>query len=197
MAKKGQQPLKILVFDTCHSIPDVCESLTNDGFCDVAYDTIRWYVDNCYQQADAERTWTSDVPGTRCASAFKTDAGKLDYRKWLLAAISLRSDDEWYCYSVANLGASLNDTFDMRGSLALLKFLIDNPRCASLRSHFGAEYSSIRYHQILLWQDTAQDNNMKYFDSTLPSLHIMGLDTLLKIAEALDCELSVELIPRA
>jgi hypothetical protein len=81
------------------------------------------------------------------------------------------------------LTASYNfENTDIPAALAIEKFLVDNPRCQAYRNQFAFEYANGRKNQIAVWGDTAKNNNMKYFDSTLPSFHMLGLDTLLNFA---------------
>jgi hypothetical protein len=140
---------------------------------------------HCYPNDDPERTLGSDLGGSVGATtALKTEAGRLAYRNWILdTVIGLRTDDGWFCYSVAALGPAYNHYHNNDpASLAIAKFLIDNPRCASYRNEFSLDYSQGRSNQIATWEDTAKNNDIKYFDSTLPSLHDLGLDTLLNWA---------------
>lgn len=172
------------VHDSCWGLNDDCEYYTSNGKFDSAYSIIRYYIVHCYGQANAERTF-ADLGGCAGgATPFKTVAGRLQYSNWMLdTVLKLRSDDAWFCNGVNMLTPAYNNYgSDIRAYLAIEKFLVDNPRCSSYASKFGYNYDFERNQQIHVWQDTAKNDSMKYFDSSLPSLHELGLDSLLSRA---------------
>ncbi|MEO6940895.1 MAG: T9SS type A sorting domain-containing protein [Candidatus Kapaibacterium sp.] len=182
---KNGKALQSQSFDTCSNAAALCEQWSSNGNYDAAFDTIRWAIIHCYPRADPAQTLGSELAG--CAGRAKllsSEAGRFQYRNWLLdTVLSLRSDDGWFCFAVGDLTATYYyQGIGMPAALAILKFLIDNPRCAGYRNEFASRYSHGRQSQIVIWQDTAKNADLKYFDSTLPSLHMLGLDTLLHYA---------------
>ena len=174
----------VLPFDTCHNMLTLCEQWTSGGYYDKAYDTIRFYITHCYMNAIPGSTFSALGGCAGGATALSTATGRIGYKVWLLdTVLHLRNDNPWFCLAVRALATAYdNDGSNDPAALAIYKFIIDNPRCASSRSYFGDDYAHIRQQQIHLWQDTAKNNDLKNFDSTLPSMHDLGLDTLLSMA---------------
>jgi len=70
----------------------------------------------------------------------------------------------------------------LASDLAILNYLINNPLCENQRLNYSQEYDDDRHLQRSLW---ASNNPGVPFDSTLPSLHDLGLDSVLKYAALL------------
>jgi hypothetical protein len=114
--------------------------------------------------------------------------GRLDERSFLIDALKLRNDDAWFCNDVFAIAGTFesptsngqNSAGDIPAQLAVIKYLIDNPRCAANIDNFAEEYDAERAGQKQLWNDTA---NVYYknevFDSTLPTMQDLGLDSVL------------------
>ncbi len=69
---------------------------------------------------------------------------------------------------------------DYRADRAIYKFLMDNPRCAFNITNDSIEYVDLLESQWNYWSDTSHRGEV--FDSTIPTLHDLGLDTLLSFA---------------
>jgi hypothetical protein len=181
---KSNRPEQVLGYDTCLQALSLGEQWSSFSENDLAYDTIRWYIMHCYLTADPGRTFNALQGCAGSASPLATAYGRSQYVNWLMdTVIKLRSDDGWFCCCVEALTPGYDHyASNMPAELAILKFIIDNPRCAGMRKGLGFAYASERQAQISLWGDTAKNNNMKNFDSSLPSMHDLGLDSLLNTA---------------
>jgi hypothetical protein len=177
ISKGGAQPTAEGDLDTCSNAMGLARSWGTDGFYDKAYDTMRYYILHCYPQADPYRTFNT-FGGTTFNKNI-TKEGRQEMRNLLFQALHLRNDDPWFCLDVEFIGG----TFEMdseSATLTVLKFLLENPRCSAFHDRFGAEYSHSRFVQFDSWRSSAPPNAT--FDSTLPTMHDLGLDSLLQFA---------------
>ena len=180
---KGKMPLSLLSIDT-----DSCANAFGNVFLweqngynvDSSFITMEWYIRHCYPNANAAQTWgalndawgdTLNYPGMR-DSIFN----------FVLYGLGLRSDDEWFCFGVPLLGVKFigqTNEPDQRADRAIFLFLMNNPRCADWRRSDSIQEADLLTSQWDLWSDTSHRGEV--FDSTVPTLQQLGLDTLLKI----------------
>jgi hypothetical protein len=147
----------------------------------LAYDTMRYYITHCYLYANPIDAFGQlglplDSEGSMQAA--------LNLRGFLIDALKLRSDDAWFCRDVfCSIGTYRDPSLalDRRDQLSILKFLIDNPRCGASFNEFSRDYSDIRASDYQNWQDTANGYPWIHetYDTTLPSMHELGLDSVL------------------
>ena len=154
------------------------ENTINPG---AAYDTMKWYITHCYQIANAGETWGNF--GDSFDSVGQSPAGRDSIFNFVLYGLGLRSDDEWFCDGVPLLGVKYDGSgsdINYRDNRAILNFLMDNPRCAFNYRNDSIGYAGLLRGQWNLWADTSQPGEV--FDSSLPTLQQLGLDTLLHFA---------------
>ncbi|HEY3875903.1 MAG TPA: T9SS type A sorting domain-containing protein [Candidatus Kapabacteria bacterium] len=147
---------------------------------DSAYDTMQWYIKHCYKTANASSTWGAYQ--NSWSAVLYYPGGRDSIFNFVLFALGLRNDDEWFCLGVPLLQVKFvtsNGAMDFRACRAIDRFLMDNPRCGWNYDADSTDYSNLLRAQYNLWSDTA---NSGTFDSTIPTLHDIGLDTLLKFA---------------
>ena len=157
-----------------------------------AFDTMQWYIRHCYPKANPSQTWGAYqnswdsnlyVPGVR-DSIFD----------FVLFGLGLRNDDQWFCLGVPLLEVKYYYTpggLDYRACRTIMRFLMDNPRCKWNYDADSTEYAGLLESQWNTWSDSARGYGVK-FDSTIPSLHDIGLDTLLKFAAGSDVHYDLE-----
>ena len=162
--------------DTCAYAGAIGQSYVADQKWKPAFDTMHWYLSHCYSRAGYDAAWQlfGSAEGSLTLRMSKDSLQLL--KTWLLSERNLNPADGWYCDCIAAFQGVYQS--DDRASLAIFKFMIDNPRCAG-NPEWGMAYENIRRGQISVWADTAKNNDMKYFDSSLPSMHELGLDSLL------------------
>ena len=110
-----------------------------------------------------------------------TQTGRDSIFNFVLYGLGLRNDDGWFCLGVPLLQVKfvqLNHP-DYRACRAIDRFLMDNPRCKWNYVADSTDYSNLLRAQWNYWSDTAWSGT---FDSTLPTLHEIGLDTLLALS---------------
>lgn len=145
-----------------------------------AFDTMQWYIRHCYPNANADQTW----------SAYNGSWGDtLNYLgmrdsifNFILYGLGLRNDDVWFCAGVPLLQVKYvgaNGTPNFAACRAIDLFLMNNPRCAWNYISDSTDYANLLNYQWNYWADTSRPGSV--FDSTVPSLQSLGLDTLLKI----------------
>lgn len=184
MEVKHEQPLSIkpLDLDSCHiALNYAIFQGRNFGNMRLAYDTMQWYIRHCYKTADPSYAW-GGYKGT-WDQVVNTPAGRDSIFDFILYGLGLRSDDGWFCLGVPLLQVGLgqpNGIPDYRASRALDRFLMDNPRCRWNYDADSTDYSMLLRAQWNYWSDTSHAPEL--FDSTIPTLHEIGLDTLLAIS---------------
>jgi hypothetical protein len=185
--KKGMKPQSSL--DTTVDPRDSCSRAISAGVfwegdmshTEPAYDTMYWYLQHCYDRPDYDAAWAAFTSAAGPVTAHWPQDSLLQLRAWIMSERHLNPANGWYCDCIDALGGTYRD---LRADLAILKFLIDNPRCAG-NPNYGLDYSTLRRLQKGVWADTVQPNpNVAVFDSSLPSFHDIGLDSLLADAAA-------------
>ncbi|MGI0133823.1 MAG: hypothetical protein ACREBW_02545, partial [Candidatus Micrarchaeaceae archaeon] len=182
-SKGSHQPLSTSSSDTasdslCFAKIQVCIEWVDDlqtNF-DVAYDTLRKYLTHCPDAPNALHGLSTLEALDGVATQTKSEAGRLDLRNWLMAERHASSWEGWYCTCVAGIGGTFDDT---RASLALLKFLMNDSKCIAFDTPYWHSYQTLRGYQFSIWRDTAKNDSIQYFDTTLPNFDMLGLDSLL------------------
>jgi hypothetical protein len=153
-----------------------------DGRDQEAYDTLRKFVESCPWHPYAPNAFgTMDGPASHLAS--KDPAIWNQYREWLESVLYLNTiNPQYFCACVESISGTMysdaDTTFILRlegtnRSLAIIKWLLDNTDCDTAMNRM--DYDQSRASQIATWKlDTS-----KPLDTTLPSMHDLGLDTLL------------------
>ncbi|HET6402060.1 MAG TPA: T9SS type A sorting domain-containing protein, partial [Candidatus Kapabacteria bacterium] len=160
----------------------------NDGNYTESYDTLKYFMEHCdtdhwalYGFGDME----TDVqeyglgPRPQCW---------IEFKNWLISVLPLRQDPAWFCADVQALVGSLGtdpegDTAwadinaGTNAQLAVIRWLLQNPLCAT--SGDSEAYDGSRGGQWNAWVASVDTNKVK-LDTTLPSLHDLGLDSVLK-----------------
>jgi hypothetical protein len=162
----------------CAQLPDIAQFLIGEDRDTEAYDTSRYYINRCYQTADAYFGF-SNVAVSGAKATISSDSARKEMRKWLLSVLPLRIDADWFCNCVRAIEGSFEHG-DEKGPLAIIAYLLKNPHCASLHTNLQRDYDSRRNFEFELWQDTAKDRS--HYDTTLMSMHDLGFDSVLKYA---------------
>ena len=177
----GQRARAQVVTDSCaNAFNSVYLWEQNNENYGPAYDTMQWYIRHCYPDANAGQTWGAynDSWGT----VVQTQVGRDSIFSFVLYALGLRSDDVWFCNGVPSLEVkytSPSGAPDYRAYRALYQYLKENPRCAWNYQSDSVMYQGLLNAQWNEWADTSRPGSV--FDSSLPTLQSLGLDTLLKI----------------
>ena len=180
-ASKGpKQPLSIMSdADSCVAKIALCDAWINQTYTnyDEAYDTLRKYLALC-PDGDNANMGLSDLDEIfGGVTQTKTPAGLLDARNWLMVERHASTRwPGWYCECVYLVSKTYND---IPANLAIIKFLLSDSQCSYFDKAWAHEYEMGRAYQIGVWKDTAKNDSMQYFDSTLPPLDVLGLDSLL------------------
>ncbi len=179
--RKGDRLQSLQVSDSsCKQALGTAFSLISDGLYDESFDSICYYLSNCYAQADPATAF-----GVFRGSAGDTDEniqGKATIKNFLLSILPLRTDDDWFCQCVWCFGAYFaHDTNADREGMSLDKWLIDNPRCSMIHNAAILDYNQGRKDDSSLWADTTHWPDTVY-DTTLLTMQQMGLDSVLIIS---------------
>ncbi|GEM_PF-6795533 len=147
-----------------------------------SFDTMRWYLTHCYDRPDPARAFGDFNQSFGTSTRMNTLEQRVAIRQWLISIRFLSNVEDWYCRCIAAVAGTYNN--DLRASRAILLFLINNPRCSQSSAEFMFDYNSATQSQKATWADTVNDPNHAVWDSTVPSLHDLGLDSLLMDASA-------------
>ncbi len=170
--------------DTCSvTFPIFVAELNSDGQDREGYDTMRyWYIPHCYMIANPQAT-AGALNGTATPSVLTTIDSVLDYRNFIIHCLTLRNDNDWFCSFVANLVGTFRDSNiyngNYRDARGIIQYLMNNPRCDSSYSQDSIVNQQLLVTQYDIWQDTAHGKAV--FDSTVPTMQQLGLDTVLII----------------
>jgi hypothetical protein len=184
---KVVKPMSVLSdTDTCSvTFPTYVSELDQDFMFRQGYDTMRyWYIPHCYPIANPQATAGALEGSVQIGQDITTVDSMLNYRSFVLHCLSLRKDDAWFCAFVADLAGTYTDSNsvynpDYRAQRAIALYLMNNPRCSAGYSGDSTVYYQLFWGQYKIWQDTAGKNTK--FDSTIPTMHQLGLDTVLII----------------
>jgi hypothetical protein len=184
--QKGVKSMAIATdTDTCSTgFPDyVAENNSNFQYRQ-DYDTMRyWYIPHCYPIALAPET-AGALGGSANPTVLTTIDSVLNYRNFIIHCLTLRNDDEWFCAFVGDLAGTYRDSNniyngDYRAGRAIFQYLADNPRCAYVQAGDQFEYNQLTQTEYQIWMDTSHDG--ENYDTTLPTMQDLGLDTVLII----------------
>jgi hypothetical protein len=180
--KKNPQPQSIpLSVDSCgNAFGAVFLWEQNNENYGLAYDTMQWYIRHCYQNANAAQTWSAYNDSWYIVPT--AAAGRDSIFNFVLYALGLRSDNVWFCEGVPDLAVKYvtpNGATDYPSTRAIYKYLMENPRCAWNYQGDSAMYVELTMAQWNIWSDSSRSPEV--FDSTIPTLQQLGLDTLLVI----------------
>jgi hypothetical protein len=177
-SKKGSKSLGVQdENNSCESKIDLCAAWVHeDNNFDEAFDTLEKYLVVCPDSTFALSGLNDLGECIGVATQTKTPAGLLDLRNYLMSIRNISNLSGWYCTCVGYIGSTFND---IPSGLAVLKFLESDPVCSGYDSLYASQYSLGRSEQIMSWMDTAKNDSIQYFDTTLPTIDMLGLDSLL------------------
>jgi hypothetical protein len=168
----------------CQHLINAVDSYSSNFLWQKCYDTAKHFIETCpkfyqswrafnYMNEATQGLWLNDT-----ASYYK-------YQQWLKSVLYLNTTDpEYFCVCVEAIAGTFKYAGDTakqafsrsenRG-LAVIKWLLEHTSCdtASLRRI----YKSTRDDQLQTWHD----DTTQTLDTTLPSIHDLGLDSLLNL----------------
>ncbi len=142
-------------------------------------DTLEYYIEHCANDTGSFRALQcirTAVTNNLADDSLKT----YRLREWLKSVLYLNKwDPNYCCQCLWTIGECYGST---NPSLTVLKYLIDDPKCMSFRKNNIDEYNSGRSWQWQNYLSSGFDTSVVHLDTTLPSLHQLGLDSLLNLA---------------
>ncbi len=169
--------------DECTRLKEKTGGLLTDRYFHTAYDTGRVYMEHC---ALLNGTWGEFTKLDYANQERDTNVLRyLDYREWLKAVLYINTiDSDWYCADAEAITTTFKyfpkTGWDMNGELAVVQYILNSKKCPHALNDFTEIYNNLRAGQHQRWIDTSRgDTNLNKLDTTLPSLHSIGLDILL------------------
>jgi hypothetical protein len=167
----------------CVRLERVTRAYLTDNY-PVAYDTGRYYLEHC---SSLNAVWHEFTDMDFANQYRNTNALRyLDYREWLKSVLYLNTvDSNWYCADAFSIITSFRafippNGYDANATLAVVTYLLSSGKCPLWINDLTEDYVKIRAYQRQHWIDTSlTDSNRYKLDTTLPSLHSLGLDILL------------------
>jgi hypothetical protein len=151
-----------------------------------AYDTLRSFVERCPLNPYAPSAFGDMSGAVQNGGDGPFSSCWLDFRTWLLSALPWNTSSvQYFCADVETIGGTFGspsdttwdrENYSTNSSLAVLQWLIQNPLCNNPDDQ--EEYVNTRGSQAQTWLDNYP--NLNGLDTTLPSMHDLGLDSVLK-----------------
>ncbi len=185
VADKGgaPHPLSLADSSTCANLWKTWWEYDEQNQWQAIYDTGKYFVEHCYNDAYHCNLVFDDMQGAVQVLANQDTSLYVEYRQWLESVLYLNTTDPGYfCGCVLQIAGTYNsfsDTSetlywkDENRGLAIGKWLMDHNLCDS--DGIFQNYNATRLSQH---EDWLNDTTVPY-DTTLPSMHDLGLDTLL------------------
>jgi hypothetical protein len=177
--------IKSLAIDSVSTCGDLYEKgyeYTKNQLFQKSYDTLKKFIESCPLWPNsclAFNSMTAAVQGLQKDTSIWSR-----YRNWLESVLYLnRIDPEYFCICVENIGGTLwtKDTTEQQvwqgtnRQLAVVKWLLDHTTCDT--GMLRRDYTQARKGQYETWLN---DTTIK-LDTTLPSMHDLGLDSILNL----------------
>ncbi len=141
-------------------------------------DTLEYYIQHCANDTGSFHAFWDLYVAAKNASSDST--GMLKLREFLKAVLYLNKwDQNYFCECVWTIAQTYNTTNE---GLAVMRYLIQSNRCSGNRDEYIGYYNDARGLQAENYLNSGLDTSKVHLDTTLPSLHALGLDSLLNLA---------------
>jgi hypothetical protein len=150
-----------------------------DGEYALAADTLKYYIEHCYNDPSSGQAFPNIVSYT------KGDSAMVAVREWLKKVLYLNPDTFYYCQDAASMIATIEDYgsgprgFDIAGWIVIEKYLAESGKCPYLQAAFEHGLPELYHMWYRRWVDTVKDSLATPFDTTLPTLQQIGFEILL------------------
>ncbi len=192
-AKKDKSPKpQSIEFDSsdspCQMMAYNISQYSEQGQWTMAYDSTQYFVAHCYTNSFATNAIGSANTDVQNGALGASPGCWEQNLQWLLSLLPMRTDAQWFCTIVQAVSGSLGDSPDSSWSqvntstnkgMSVLYWILHNPICTN--SVDSELYVNGRGSQIRTWLDT-QDTSKVPLDTTIYSMHDLGLDSVLKYA---------------
>jgi hypothetical protein len=148
-------------------------------------DSGKAFVERCYSYVPFVYNVFSELANAVQVLSHNDTGLYLRHREWLKTVVYLNTwDPEYFCKAISAIGGtyvSYSDTTEQlywkeqNRQLAIAKWLIENTSCDSARHNLSGSYDWTRKSQREEWLN----DTTIVWDTTLPSMAELGLDTLL------------------
>ncbi len=176
----------VLTDTSCRGKYADADSYVTSGNDIKAYPLLQRYMETCYDSGSA---WRGFVDLDYAVQGLSNDLGRFaNYREWIKSVVWLNpSDPYWYCTAVQSIMFTYQWDSTARGhddnaALAVARYIESSHHCPQDSGYYAQEDSGTRAVQHQHWLDTCQmfghDTLLFPEDTTLPSLHSLGLDIL-------------------
>ena len=156
------------------------------------YDSLKSFVERCPTNVNAPSAFGAMSGAVQNGGHGQSPGCWIDFKSWLISALAWNPHDPTYfCADVETLVGALASERDTSWSqlntatnkrLSIVLWLIHNPLCTN--GSDSEEYTNSRGSQKETWFNT-QDTTKVPFDTTIYSMHDLGLDSVLKYAALL------------
>jgi len=202
---KGAESQSINIQDT---LPTWCDHLLtygtgylDEGKWKESYDTLRLFMEGCPFYHGGH--WNAGIDSRDVFKYINSaisqwsaggDGRWAEYLEWLKSVLYLNPDNEWYCNDVNSMMTALQT--NEAAQMAVAKYMLESGKCYP--EIFEQYYNSASHWRHELWLDSIKfyygekgfisheledsvnaDTLRNPYDSTIPSLHQVGLEILL------------------
>src|SRR5581483_1867857 len=158
-----------------------------------SYDTLALFIQNCSSNQSVPNAFEDMATDVQNGAIGPFPDCLVTFRQWLISALAWNPHNPvYFCTDVQTIEGTFgtNDTSWTKTNavtnmgLAVIRWLIQNPLCASIVGYDSLFYGRGRGSQRETWINS-QDTSKVKLDTTLPSMHDLGLDSVLKYAAML------------
>jgi len=184
-ALKGPKSTSVQSFDSCQIRYGSASAFADNYLWKQAYDTAKSYVETCPNDYQSWRAFGVMNQAAQAIWGAHDTTIYLRYRSWLESVLYLnKTDPEYFCMCVEAIGGTFkyaSDTTEqllwksLNRGLAVLRWLLGNTNCDT--GMLKRYYTDSRISQHQQWEN---DTTVK-LDTTLPSMHDLGLDSILNL----------------
>ncbi len=185
---KGVKTLSVPMDTSCQHSYNVSSLLQASGQYTSAFDTSMAFVERCPTDPHAPFAFGDLAGDAAYGGAGPLPAALLPFRQWLISALAWNTNSpDYFCSDVFAIMQTFGTTDTSwtaentatNEAMSVLYWLQHNPLCYS--SYDSEFYANGRGSQIRAWLDT-QDTATNPLDTTIYTMHQLGLDSVLKYA---------------
>jgi hypothetical protein len=193
--RKGAQPMSVLTDTSCQAKYGLGVEWIGSGGAPngdsqdfiQAYRCLRSFCETCY---DTINSWRGISQLTVSVDEMGGDQTKYEnYREWLKSVLWLnRTDPMWYCSCVGAIAHtyiwdSAAKGTDYNAMISICRFMTQYKKCPMDSTFYQVNDTAIATQRYDEWYDTCvllhHDTSVFKQDTTIPSIHDLGLDVLL------------------
>lgn len=182
ITNSNKQPQDLSEQD-CWELENKGRGYSNGFKYQMAYDTLRHFIEQCALLKDAWQTFGEITPNADVLFD-KDKEMRYKYRDWLKSVLYLNTDTFYYCADAIQIARTYvirDDSVDVLGNEAVTvcKYLLDSSNCKPFKDEILSVWHNLaRYWQVRHWRDTVADSLKTPLDTGYTTIDALGLQIL-------------------